>query len=118
MDRIGRAVQIEQNPGRYAIALAFTQIESDQRDGQPVTGLPIDGVLQPGEGRLAGQRRTGQRQPPTDLLEERVVTQRGGIVLVLVATGDLVEPLPDDGIEGMLAATRPPVADLGSEGGR
>jgi hypothetical protein len=65
---------------------------------------------------LAGQRLLG-RQPTTGQLEERIVPQGSGIVLILIATGELEDPLPDEGLQGVLDRAGSPVRDLSGQGG-
>ncbi len=49
-------------------------------------------VLQPRHGRLARQIGPGLGQPAADQLEERVRAQGVGIILILIAAGDLEPP--------------------------
>jgi len=95
MHRIVRAIQIEQDARRDAMTLALAQVEADQRNGQAITGLGIDRILQPGQRRLAGQRCPTDRQLSADMLEQWIVAQGGGVILILVAAGNLVQSLLD-----------------------
>ena len=118
--RIVGAVQIEQQVRLPATAdpLAFAQVDAEQRMGQAVAGAAVDGILQAGESGLTGQIRARVVGIPTaHELEQRVAAQGVGVVLVLVATGDLQEALAHQ--EGARVADRAatPLRDLGSEGG-
>jgi hypothetical protein len=53
--RIIGPIQIEDDALRDPLSLPFPQVELHQCDGQVVARLEVDGILQPGEGRLAGQ---------------------------------------------------------------
>ena len=68
------AVQVEQDVGRHATsgALPLLKVDRHQRLAEPVAGTPVDGVLQPGEGRLAGQVGPILGRPTADQLQERV----------------------------------------------
>ena len=96
MGRIVRAVQIQQDVGGHARLLPLAQVDLPQRLGQPVAVPSGEAVLQAGEGGLAGQVGIALRQPATDQLQQRIAPQGVGVVLVGVAGGNLVQPLPQD----------------------
>ena len=50
-----------------------------------------------------------------DEFEQGIVAQGGGVVLIFIATGDLVDPLADEGGEGMGTGFAPPVGDAGGD---
>lgn len=106
--RIVGAVQIEDDALRDAVALPFLQVELDQRDRQAVAGLEVDGVLQARERRLAGEVAVS-RQATTDQLQEWVGAQRRGVVLILIATGDLHDPLADQRLQRVAAGAVTPL---------
>ena len=91
-------------------------VDLGQGNGQLVTGAPINGVLQAGEGRLARQVGLGVREPPAHEFEERVGAERIGVVLVLVAAGDLEDPLADQLGERVTGLGPTPVRDEPGEG--
>ncbi len=121
MRRVVSAVQIEQQASGGASPflrpLALLEVDADQGLGQAVTGAAIDGVLQAREGGLTGQ--SGARHVRTataDQLEQRIVSQRVGVVLVLVAARDLQDALAQEHRQRMACWSTPPIADRPSEG--
>jgi hypothetical protein len=96
--RVIGAVEVEDDALGDPIASSFLQMELHERHGEVVAGFVAHGILQPGEGRLAGQIRL-VGQPATDQLEERITAQGIGIVLVFIATGNLKDPLTDEGLQ-------------------
>lgn len=96
--RVIGAVEVEDDALGDPIASSFLQIELHERHGEVVAGFVAHGILQPGEGRLAGQIRL-VGQPATDQLEERITAQGIGIVLVFIATGNLQNPLTNEGLQ-------------------
>jgi hypothetical protein len=62
-----------------------------------------------GQGTIVRQATAGQ-------LEEGIMPQGVGIVLVLIAAGKLEDPLADEGLEGVRHRTGAPVGDLGGQG--
>jgi len=101
-------------PGGAALP-AGADIALDQGGGERLDGVAIDRVLQPGQGRLAGQFGARERSAATDELQQRVRAQRGGVVLVGVATGDLVEALAEQGSERVAHGPAAPLGDAGGE---
>jgi hypothetical protein len=96
--RVFGVVDVEEDPGRRR------PVGVDERVGQgfsdPVEIGPGDGVLQPGEGRLAGQGLVFG-ELVAGHLQGRIGAQRVG---VLVAAGDLEDSLgehPSDGMAGI-----------------
>jgi hypothetical protein len=83
MGGIVGAVEVEHDVVRRAIPLSLLQVELHQRAGQPVAGFGIHGVLQPGEGGLAGQIGL-MGETTTDQLQERIAAQGISIVLVVL----------------------------------
>ena len=112
--RVIGAIEVQENPLRHAVTLAFTQIELDEGDGQAVAGATRHGIVEAGEGGLAGEGGAALGQAATDELEQGVMAQGIGVVLILIATGDLEDALADEGLQGMLAGATAP---LGNEGG-
>jgi hypothetical protein len=88
---------------------ALADVEFEQGRRQRFDRVAIDRVLQAREGRLAGQRGAGRRPAATDQLEQGIGTQGGGIVLIGVATGDLVDALAQERRERV---PDPPAAPL------
>ena len=115
MGRVIGAVDIQQDAHGWAVLLPLLQIHPQQRMRQASARLPVHGVLQPGEGRLAGQVWATLGQLATDQLEQRVAPQGVRIVLVFVATGDLEDPLPDQRRQGV---PYPTVAPFGHARGQ
>ena len=101
--RVVGAVKVEQDALGCARALTLAQIEVDQRDGQAIAGALVHGIVEAREGRLGGERGASVRKAATDELEERVMAQGIGIILILVATGDLKDALADESFERVLA---------------
>jgi hypothetical protein len=62
------------------------------------------------EGGLTGQGRI-IRQAATGQLEERIMPQGIGIVLLLIAAGELEDPLPDERLKRVLDRAGAPVRD-------
>ena len=91
--RVVGAVEIEQDAAGWATLSPLPQVELAECLEHAGAGTAGHGVLQAGEGWLGGQVRRGLRQAATYQLEEGVGPQGGGVVLVLVAAGDLVDPL-------------------------
>lgn len=89
MRRVVRAVQVQQDPLRAAARTTLAQGGRDQGTGHQRAGAPIDGVLQARHGGLAGEVRARLRQAPADQLEQGIDAQGVGVVLILVAAGDL-----------------------------
>ena len=67
---------------------------------------PGDTVFQPRQGRLTGQVWAGEGQALTGRLEARVDPQRVGVVGIFIATGDLIHPLADQILHGMIYVAR------------
>jgi hypothetical protein len=67
--------------------------------------VAIDGILQPGERRLAGDAASPHRQPTTDQREPRVGAQGIGFVLVFVAAGNLAEAPADERLQRVVNRT-------------
>ena len=65
-------VQIQQHMLGRPAPPPLAQVEADQGAGQPLDGPPIDGVLQPREGGLAGQIRPTLGQAAAGQLQQRV----------------------------------------------
>ncbi|MDQ3493262.1 MAG: hypothetical protein M3452_08385 [Chloroflexota bacterium] len=112
MRRIVGPVEIEHQVGGDAVPFPLAQVNLPEYLGQAIAGPGTDGILQPGERRLAGKIGVGQRQAATDVLEQRVGAQRGCVILVLVPAGDLVDALGHQGPQVVPAATAAPVGDL------
>ena len=109
--RVVGPVEVQQDPGGRAGAATLAEVQVDQRLGEPLDGVPIDRVLQPREGRLAGQVRLARGQPPAGQLEQRVRAQRVGVVLVFVAAGDLEHPLADQRLQAVAHPAAAPLRD-------
>lgn len=90
MSRIFGSVNIEDNPERRSPIRVDEDVH--QHVGDAVKICPRNRVLQPGERRLAGQRRL-LRKPLASHLQGRVLAQRLGVIGVLVAASDLENPL-------------------------
>jgi hypothetical protein len=117
------AVHVEQNVYRRSAGLVLTdllpllQIDAAERDGELIASACGHGILQAREGRLAGQVPSTLRSAAADPLEQGIAAQGGGIVLVVVAAGDLEDPLPHQGLHRMLDWVSPPVTNLAGQGG-
>jgi hypothetical protein len=111
---VGR-VEIEHDPRRGAAGGALAQIDQRQRPRDPVASAQRDGILQAREGRLAGEGWIGPRQATADEPEQRIVAQRVGVILILVAAGDLIDALADEGGEGMRAGFASPLGNAGGD---
>jgi len=104
--RVFSIVDVEEDSGRRRPVGVDERV--DQGFSDPVEIGPGDGVLQPGERRLAGQGLVFGKLVAGQL-HGRIGAQRVGVVGVLVAAGDLedslAEHLPDGmaGIAGMTA---------------
>ena len=114
--RIIGAIEVEDDALRDAIPFPLLQVELHQGESQAVAGFGVHGVLQAGQRGLAGQIRL-VREPATDQLQEGIMTQGGGIVLILVAAGDLEDALADQRLEGVVDRAAAPLRDVLSEGG-
>src|SRR5947209_1697160 len=90
--RIIGGIGVDQDARRSPIAPTLVEVEGKQGRSQPAAGLPIDGILEAGECGLAGERAI-LGQTATGQLEEWVMPEGIGIILILVATGNLEEPL-------------------------
>ena len=87
----------------------------DQDVPQPPEVADRDGVLEPREGRLAGQVGI-IGQPIGDELEDGVRPERVVVILVLVIGQDAVDPLPDHGQQRVPGESGvPPVIECGGE---
>jgi hypothetical protein len=115
--RVVGSIEIEQEVRGHALLLARLQVDPDQGECQLVAGAAIHRVLQPGERRLTGQVGIVEREPVAHQFEERIAPQRRGIVLILVATGNLHDPLPNQPLERMPDGAGAPIRDHGSQGG-
>ena len=115
--RVVGPVEVEHDPLGDAVAPPLAQVDRAQRQGQPVAGAPVDGVLQARERRLAGQVRPALGQAAAGELEQRVGPQGVGVVLVGVAAGDLEDPLPPQRLQPVPHRAAPPVGDLGRQSG-
>ncbi len=115
--RIIRAVEVEHDVGGHAVPLPLAQVDLPQGQGQAVAALAIDGVLQARQRRLAGQVGPGLGQAATDQLQQRVGAQGVGVVLVLVAAGDLEDALADQCRQGVAHRAAPPLGNHRGEGG-
>jgi len=114
--RIVGAIGVDEDVGGTRWLFALGEVDVEEGTGEPVTGLGIDRILEAGEGGLTSQIGiTGQTA--TDQLEQGIGAQGIGIVLVLVTTGDLEDPLPDEGFQGMTDGAGSPVGQVGGEGG-
>jgi hypothetical protein len=58
--------------------------------------MPLEGVLEARQGRLRGQIGTGFRIPPQEKLEQRIAPEPGGVVTILVAGRQAVDPLLEE----------------------
>lgn len=96
MHRVSGIIQVEQHTCRHTSPFPFAQVQLAQGHRQPIAAPAIDRILQTGEAGLAGQGGATDRQPATHLFEQRIVAQGCRIILVIVATGNLVEPLLDE----------------------
>jgi hypothetical protein len=112
-------IDVQHDLAGDAVPSPLLQVELDQCSGQPVAGFGVHRILQPREDRPTGQVRLGG-QATTDQLEEGVGAQGHPegtrIVLILVATGDLEDPLADQRLQGVADRAGPPVRKAGSEG--
>jgi hypothetical protein len=117
MGGIVGAIDIDQHLAGWSVPAALADVEVDERDRQSLDGVAVDGVLQPGEGRLAGKIRTAVRQPAADQFEQRVVPPCVGVVLVFVAAGNLIHALAHEPLQAVLAAAAAPVRDAVGERG-
>ena len=106
--RVVSTVQVQHDPPRHPRPLPFSQVDLAQGLRQTVTIPRREGILPPREGRLAGQVGGGLRQAAADQLQQRIAAQRIGIVLVFVASGDLVDALAQQ-LQRRVAAAPPPV---------
>jgi hypothetical protein len=93
MGRIVGAIEVEHDPPRDSRPLALVQVDRSQRLGQPVAVPGRQRVLEAREGWLAGQVGVALGQPPAHQLQQRIVAQGVGVVLVFIAGGDLVDAL-------------------------
>ena len=114
--RIVRAIKVEHDVRGHTIALPLLQVEPDQRHRQAVARLGIDGILQAGEGGLAGQVRL-LGQASADQLEERIGAQGVGIILILVATGDLEDALAHQRLQRVTDRATAPLGDVRGQSG-
>jgi hypothetical protein len=113
--RVVRPIGIDQDALRYTISTALIQIQLKDDHRQAITGLGIDRVLQAAHGWLAGKRRIVGLSA-TDQLEQRIVPQRVGVVLILITTRDLIHPLPNQFLPAMLSHSLPPLRDFCGKG--
>jgi len=110
------AIGVDEDVAGTTRPLALGEVDAKECLRQTVTGLGIDRILEAGEGGLAGQIGiTGQTA--ADQLQQGIGAQGVGIVLILVTTGDLEDPLPDEGFQGMADGTSSPIGQVGREGG-
>ena len=109
--RVIGAVHIQQDPGWGTVPATRPDVEVHQGGGQPLGAVAVDGVLQAGERRLAGEVGAALRPPSTDQLQERVRAQRIGVILVFVAAGDLEDTLAQEGREPVSDRAAAPVRD-------
>ncbi len=110
------AIQIEDDVRWDPVALPLLEIELHQRHGEPVAGFDVDGILQPGEGGLTRQI-SPVRTAATDQLQEWIRAEGIGIILVLIATGDLEDTLTDQSLQGMPDGAMAPFRNLLGKGG-
>ena len=115
MRRVVGAIEVQHDPARRPGAPPLADIQLDQHGGELFDRVPIDRILQPGQGWLAGEGRAAERPAATHQLEQRIGAQGSGIVLVGVAAGDLVEPLPHQGFEAVVHGPAAPVGEAGRE---
>ena len=108
-------IAVQQNPLWHAIGPALAQRERAEGQGDSVTITRRDRVLQAGEGRLAGAEGVGLRQPSADEFEQGVVAEGVSVVLVFVATGDLLDALANQHRKRRGAGFTSPVRDMGGD---
>ena len=97
--------------------LALLQVDAPECAGQPVAGAGVDRILQPREGRLAGQVGSTLRSAAADPLEQRITAQRVGVILVFVAAADLEDSLAHQRHQRVLDGPAPPVRDRAGQRG-
>jgi hypothetical protein len=105
-------VEVEDNPFWCAVSSPFLE----QGDGEAVTGFDVDRTLQTREGGLAGQIRP-IGQTTADQREQRIGAQGIGNILVFIATGDLEDALPHQGLESAPTCSSSPLGDVGCKCG-
>jgi hypothetical protein len=115
MRRIIRPVQVQHHVRRRAVAPPLPDVQLDEHLSEAFDGVSIDRVLQPREGRLAGQVRSALGQAAAHQLQQWVGPQRVGIVLVGIAAGDLEDALADQRPQAMAHRAAPPLRDAGGQ---
>ena len=113
--RIVRPIPVQHDALGHPVALSFTEIELHQCDRQAITGAAVHGIVEAREGGLTGPGRPRMRQAATDELEQRVMAQGVGVVLIFVATRNLEDALADEGFERVLTSARTPLRDIGGD---
>jgi hypothetical protein len=116
MRRVIGAVQIEHDVGGHSVPLLFAQVQLAQGQRHAVAALAIDGVLQPRQGRLAGQIMPRLGQAAADQFQERIGAQHVRVVLILVAAGDLEDVLADQRLPAAAHRTPPPLRNRDGQG--
>lgn len=112
MRRVVRAVEIEDEIRRVFVRPIRVGAEPvDARAGEALNRRPLDRVFQARERRLRAERRASVRR---DDLKRRIVSEPVGIVDVFISCGDLIQPLPDEGVQLMRDVAR--VACVGDAG--
>jgi len=107
-------VKVEDDVLGDAVPLPLLEVEPDESNRQTRAVFAIHGVLQAREGGLTGQVCL-MGQATTDELQEWIETEGVGIVLILVTTGDLKDPLANQRFQRVVNRTRAPLGNTGRQ---
>jgi hypothetical protein len=95
--RVIRAVAIEDEIGRMLVGAVRVRTEPVHTGArEPLHRRPVDRILEARQRRLRPERRASVRR---DHLQRRIVAEPVGVVDVLVAGDDLIQPLADERVE-------------------
>jgi hypothetical protein len=101
------AVEVEEHVARRSASFALREIAAQHYVGEHPTAGFIGGVVEAREGGLAGQRAA----VVTTELQQRIVTQRGRVILIGIATGHLEDALAHQRLHRVAHRTATPVGN-------
>ena len=108
---IVRGIRIKNNGLRRTIIGIKETVQKGL--GYPIQVRSGDRVLQPGHRRLTGQSIPRDRQPLTGRFQDRIMPELIAIIGILIATGNLKNPLPQQFLMGVVCiALRTPAKRL------